>query len=168
MKVVIVGIVFLALAFSSVRAQTLSEIEKKFGVPVKSYSVSENIWMSPEFTNDGQLCMARLYPKKIDATTNYLGSTLSLWEVKNVFDEFAPVAVRGKKKEDFGTTYMGGMAFSGFGYENVSINFLSCGLSSSCPAIGNKRRVEEIEEFPNITSPQVVTIIWLNRKCANP
>lgn len=168
MKIQIVGIIFLVLAFSSLRAQTLSEIEKKFGAPVNSYSVSENIWMSPEFTDDGQICMARLYPKKIDSKNNYLNSTLSLWEVKAVFDELAPTTYRGKQKEDFGTTYMGGMAFSGFGYENVGIHFLSCGLSPSCPVTADKRRIKEIKEFQNITSAQIVTITWLNRKCPNP
>ena len=170
MKVRILRIILvLSFSFSSVLAQTLSEIETKFGAPVKSYSVSENIWMSPEFTDDGQLCMARLYPKKIDATTDFIDSTLSLWEVKDVFDELAPVTVRGKKKEDFGTTFTGGMAFSGFGYENVHINFVSpFGFSSSCKIPANKRQSREVAEFPGVQLAQVVTITWLNRKCANP
>ena len=169
MKIKIIGIIFLVLAFSSVRAQTLSEIEKKFGAPVKSYSVSENIWMSPEFTDDGQLCMARLYPKKIDATTNYVNdSFLSLWEVKEVFDDLAPVVVRGQKKEDFGMLISGNMIFSGFKYENVQINFISAFGFASNLASANKRRLAEIAEFPKVSAPQIVTISWLNRKCANP
>lgn len=162
MKIRIVGIIFLFLAFSSVQAQTLSEIEKKFGAPVKSYSVNENIWMSPEFTDDGQLCMARLYPKKIDATTNYLNSMLSLWEVKQVFDDLAPVSVRGQRKEDFGMLISGNMVFSGFTYENVHINFVAPAFSDG------KTRTEKVDEFPKVTSAQIVTITWLNRKCANP
>ena len=164
MKMRIIAVLALALFFSvsSTRAQTISELETKYGAPVKSYSVSENIWMSPEFTADGQLCMARLYPKKIDATTNYLSSMLSLWEVKDVFNELAPTVVRGKKKEDYGMLISGNMIFAGFGYENVRINFTSP-LSS---AAREKRQAEEVAEFPGIQSAQIVTITWLNRKCA--
>jgi hypothetical protein len=145
---------------SSAWAQTLSELETKYGAPVKSYSVGENIWMSPEFTSDGQLCVARLYPKKIDAATNYVNSTLLLWEVKDVFDELAPASVRGKKKEDYGMLFSGNMIFAGFGYENVRINFLSSPSR-------NNRQTEEVAEFPGIRAPQIVTITWLNRKCSS-
>jgi hypothetical protein len=152
----------LLFAVSSARAQTLSELETKYGAPVKSYSVSENIWMSPEFTPDGQLCMARLYPKKIDATTNYLSSMLSLWEVEDMFNDLAPTTARGKKKEDYGKLIIGSMVFAGFGYENVRIDFTSP-LSS---AFRDKKQAEEVAEFPGIQSAQIVTITWLNRKCA--
>src|SRR5215813_5365490 len=96
----LLDLMILTLVFfsSSVYAQTLSEIEGKYGKPIRSYSVSENVWMTPEFTADGQLCMARLYPKKIDASNNYLNSDLSLAEVEAVFGQLAPVTVRGEKK----------------------------------------------------------------------
>src|SRR5690349_6503345 len=116
MRIIAASALALFFSFSSARAQTLSELETKYGAPVKSYSVSENIWMSPEFTADGQLCMARLYPKKIDATTNYLSSALSPWEVEDVFNELAPNAVRGKKKQDYGMFIFGNLVFAGFGY----------------------------------------------------
>lgn len=171
MKMRIIGVVALILSFSvsSMWAQTLSELEAKYSAPIKSYSVSENIWMSPEFTVDGHLCMARLYPKKIDATTNYLNSMLSLWEVKDVFDEIAPLAVRGKKKEDYGMWFIGNVIFTGFGYENVRINFVSSLSSTSLSKVSAKKRhVEEIAEFPGVQSAQIVIITWLNRKCATP
>ena len=163
MQIKIVGFMFLVLAFSSVRAQNLSEIEKKFGTPVKSYSVSENIWMSPEFTDDGQLCMARLYPKKIDATMNYLDSILSLEEVKQVFDNLAPVSVRGQKKEDFsGLTSSGYIFSSGVFYKNVRIDFVSSAFYL------DKKQPEKVGELPKVTAAQIVTITWLNQKCVNP
>lgn len=150
----------LFLCVAPARAQTLSEIEARYGAPVKSYPVSENLWMSPEFADDGQLCAARLYPKKIDASTNYLSPTASLWEVGEVFDELAPPSVRGRKREDYGALIAGGMIFSGFGYENVRINFVSALSGAKGPA-------QEAAEFPGVRSAQVVTITCLSRKCSS-
>lgn len=171
MRTRIIGALVLTMTLFSPAAwaQTSTQIEAKYGAPVKSYSVSEDIWMSPEFADDGQLCMARLYPKKIDATTNYLNSMLQLWEVKDVFDELAPTSARGKKKEDYGLLIIGNTVFAGFGYENVRINFVSP-LRSSSPAATavNKGQAGEEAEFPGVWSAQVVTITWLNRQCATP
>jgi hypothetical protein len=150
----------LILSLSSVHAQTLSEVETKYGAPINSYSVSKNVWMSPEFTDDGQICKARLYPRKIDPTNNYLGSTLSLAEVKEILDELVPVAVRGNKKEDVGFLIIGNIVFSGFGYENVRINFVGP-LSSGTAA--NRRHV--VAEFAGVHSAEIVSITWLKRKC---
>ena len=160
----LLDLMILTLVFfsSSVYAQTLSEIEGKYGKPIRSYSVSENVWMTPEFTADGQLCMARLYPKKIDASNNYLNSDLSLAEVEAVFGQLAPVTVRGEKKEDYGWFATGGMVFSGFGYEAVRINFLSS--LSSWSRVANSR---EAKEFPGIRSAQIATITWLHRSCVS-
>ncbi|HUQ34683.1 MAG TPA: hypothetical protein VM095_21370 [Pyrinomonadaceae bacterium] len=170
MKTRIIGIPALVLfvSVSSAWAQTLSELETKYGAPVKSYAVSENIWMSPELTDEGQLCMARLYPKKIDAATNYLNSMLSLREVKDVFDELAPVAVRGKKKEDYGMLFIGNMIFAGFGYEHVRINFTSpLTFAPSGKVSSDKRQTEEVAEFPGVQSAEIVIITWLTRKCSS-
>ena len=156
----------LSLSLSSVCAQSLHDVETKYGAPVRSYSVSENIWMSPEFSADGQLCLARLYPKKIDATNNYLGSMLFPWEIKDVFDKLAPVAVRGVQKENFGTLITGNMIFAGFTYENVRINFVSSLSSQAVPA--NKRQTREVSEFPGVHSAEIVTITWLHRTCVSP
>lgn len=169
MRTGIIGILALILVFSvpSAQAQTLSEFETKYGAPVKSYSVSEDVWMSPEFTADGQLCRARLYPKKIDATTNYLSPMLSLWEVEDVFNELAPPHVRGKRREDYGMLITGNMVSAGFGYEKVSINFVSPLISVSLVGgSGDKRQAVEVAEFPGVQSTQIVTITWLDRKCA--
>jgi hypothetical protein len=39
---------FFAVLFSTAHAQTLSDIEKKYGAPVRAYSANEHIWMTPE------------------------------------------------------------------------------------------------------------------------
>ena len=145
-------------------AQSPSEMDLKFGVPVKSYSVSEKTWMSPEFTTDGQLCRARLYPKKIDPTTNYLGSDLSLNEVEAVLNQLAPASVRGLKKEDFGWHVSGSIVFSGFRYEAVRIDFVAAWPSWNSAA---RNLVREAKEFPGVHAAEVATITWLHRTCGS-
>ena len=152
----------LVFSCSSVCAQTLSEIQARFGTPTSSYSVSEHVWMTPEFTADGQLCRVRLYPKKFDASTDYVMSELSLAEVEAVFDQLAPVTVRGEKKEDYGLIGTGGLVFAAFGYETVRINFVSS--LSSWSRVANIRGTKE---FPGIRSAQIATITWLYRPCVS-
>src|SRR5215470_2411135 len=56
--------------------QSRAEIEAKFGQPVNTYSVSEKIWMSPDYTLDGQVCRMTFYPRRFSSTTNYLVNEL--------------------------------------------------------------------------------------------
>lgn len=153
MKRVFIGVVLLSLvSFLSAAAQSGADIETKYGPPISSYSVSENIWMTPEFTGDEQLCIVRLYPKQIDPNTNYLQGRLSRWEVKEVFDQLAPVPVRGRKLEDLGLLVIGNSVFQGLVYERERINF----VSSLGRTIGAKE--EDVAEFSGIDRPQIVTI----------
>lgn len=48
-------VAILLLSVSSVIGQTRSELEKKYGEPIAVYLVSESIWMTPEYTTDGQV-----------------------------------------------------------------------------------------------------------------
>jgi hypothetical protein len=146
------------VSVSSTAGQSKSNIETKYGPPIKAYSVSENIWMTPEFTRDGRLCMARLYSKQIDATTNYIQGRLWLWEVKDVFDQLAPVATRGKKIGDLGLSVIGNTVFEGLIYERVRINFVS-GLKGYEPSENDE------PEFRGMNRPQIVTITWTDRTC---
>lgn len=49
-------------------SQTVSHIEQKFGKPIAVYSVSEHIWMTPEYATDGQVCRISLYPKHVSGS----------------------------------------------------------------------------------------------------
>jgi hypothetical protein len=82
----------------SVFGQTASDIDKKYGKSAKVYSVSEHIWMTPEYTADGQVCQMHFYPKRISAKTNYLYKRLPFEELKGVLNELAPLDTRGAKK----------------------------------------------------------------------
>jgi hypothetical protein len=166
-RVTVLGLLLGALS-SAAHAQTLSDLEKRYGAPVRAYSASEHIWVTPEFGDDGQLCMARLYPKQIDAGNNYLWDSLPLWEVKEVLDQLAPANVRGKKKGDRGFFFIGGVVFSGFDYENVRIDFTSTSPSRKPNRAVRAAPMADDDEFPGqfARSAQIVTISWLNRKCA--
>lgn len=48
----VIFILYIVPAFG----QTVSDLEMKYGKPVNAYSVSEHIWMTPEYNHNGQIC----------------------------------------------------------------------------------------------------------------
>ena len=58
MRIKLSAVIFL-LCVSPAAGQTVSEIEGKYGKPVNAYSVSEHIWMTPDYTADGQVVEER-------------------------------------------------------------------------------------------------------------
>ena len=46
------AIFFLILFVTSASGQKVSDIEKEYGAPTQVYSVSEHIWMTPEYGID--------------------------------------------------------------------------------------------------------------------
>ena len=70
--------------------QTSSEVGRRYGKPVPVYSVSEHIWMTPDYSPDGQVCRMRLYPKRLAWETDYLGSQLLFPELKQTLNEIVP------------------------------------------------------------------------------
>jgi len=106
-------------------AQTISEVERRYGKPVPVYSVSEHIWMTPDYSADGQVCRMRLYPRRLGQDTDYLGSQLLFPELNDVLIEIVPLHLRGSKKDGFGQTSLGGgTAWTTYEYENVSFTFM--------------------------------------------
>ena len=55
-KVVVIVLLTILSCSGSAFGQTAGELREKYGRPVEAYSVSEHIWMTPDFTDDGQLC----------------------------------------------------------------------------------------------------------------
>lgn len=176
------AIFFLVLFVTSASGQTASDIEKEYGAPTQAYSVSEHIWMTPEYGIDGQICRARLYPKRISAKTNYLWKELPFYELREVLDRLIPRAQRGFAREFFGETELGGgMGWTTYPYENVSIVFLFAG--SVDPEILKRIESFRVESFPvqrNQKTPpsyrdipfsgdgiEIATINWTKRKCGD-
>src|SRR5262245_56552801 len=119
-----VALVLVLLAGKYVNAQTAADIQTKYGKPVDVYSVSEHIWMTPEFASDGQVCRMRFYPKRISGNTNYGAHDLPFSELRGVLNKLVPVETRGAKKQLFGATATGGgAAWTTYDYQNVTFDF---------------------------------------------
>ena len=96
------AIVMTVFTVVSAFGQSRTEIEAKFGEPVNAYTVSEKIWMSPEYASDGQVCRMTFYPRQFSSTTNFLTNELPFDEFRSVIDAVVPVVLRGTQKEPFG------------------------------------------------------------------
>ena len=66
----------LLVCASLASAQTMSDLQTKYGAPVKIFSVSEHIWMMPEFAADGQVCRLNFFHKRISSEMHYLSDTI--------------------------------------------------------------------------------------------
>lgn len=122
------AIVMSVLNVVSAFGQSGAEIEAKFGQPVNAYSVSEKIWMSPEYASDGQVCRMTFYPRRFSSTTNYLTNQLPFDEFRRVIDIIVPDAMRGAQKEPFGNGLWnlgGGVSWANFTYERVTISYVA-------------------------------------------
>lgn len=86
---------------SSASGQTPSEFEAKYGKPVVAYQVSESIWMTPEYTADGQVCRMRLPPRYFAANRVFISPSLPFPELQTVLNELVPLKNRGAKKRTF-------------------------------------------------------------------
>jgi len=178
------AIFFLVLFATSASGQKVSDIEKEYGTPTQVYSLSEHIWMTPEYGIDGEICRARLYPRRIALKTDYLAKELPFQELSEVLNRLIPPAQRGYAKEFFGETEIGGGAgWTTYRYENVSIVFIF-GVRIDPQSL---KRIQSptfpVEDFPvqrnqkNLPSYrdipfsgdgiEIVTINWTNRKCGN-
>jgi hypothetical protein len=120
-----IALIIFSLSGVPTFAQTVSEVEGRYGKPVSVYSVSEHIWMTPDYSADGQVCRMRFYPRRLGAKTDYLGAQLLFPELSDVLNKIVPIHLRGSKKDGFGLTSIGaGTAWTIYEYENVSFNFI--------------------------------------------
>jgi len=169
-------------------AQSASDIERAYGPPLNVYSVSEHIWMTPEYAADRSVCFMRLYPKRIDQKTNYVCNScgLDFKELKVLLNQLAPPNTRGLQNESFGQTATGGpAAWTTYGYEKVTFTFVSpFGPFAYDPTTIRKGefvfsvplgppekpklRLPTDDDFSSSLSAgdQIVTIRWNDRKCA--
>lgn len=171
---------FLVLFVISASGQKMSDIEKQYGTPTQVYSLSEHIWMTPEFGIDGEICRARLYPKRISSKTDYLSKELPFQELREVLNRLIPSAQRGPAKEFFGETELGGgIGWTTYPYENISIVFIFAARFD--PEILKRIESFGVEDFPIQQNQKILpsyrdipfsgdgieiaTINWTKRKC---
>jgi hypothetical protein len=178
------AVAIILLYAGSVIGQTASDIEGKYGKPINAYSVSEHVWMTPEYTADGQVCQMRLYPKRIASDTNYLSKKLPFEELKAVLNLLVPLNARGVKKESFGITATGGgAAWTTYTYEKVTFIFTSSSkvdpdawkeskpynfsVRESSSDIKPENTTPSDDDFfrSQASSAEIVTIKWNDRRC---
>lgn len=167
-----------------VSAQTRSDLTAKYGEPVQAYSVSEHIWMTPEYSGDGQVCQLKFYPKRIGAADiNFLSDSLPFQELVSVLNQVVPVNARGSKKGSFGVTATGGgAAWTTYPYDIVTFIFVAPMRLN--PTEKSRPYVIAEQKFPSDNTPKVTTIIqddfvdsqtsgaevvtirWNNRRCS--
>lgn len=117
-------LLLLTVSAIPVVSQTVSENEKRHGKPMLAYSVSEHIWMTPDFAADGQVCRMRFYPKRFNRGTVHLGGHLKSQELKWVLNHLVPPSARGNRKTSFGlSTLTGGLVQTNYEYEKVTFTF---------------------------------------------
>jgi len=180
-----VALFLILLAASCTYAQTAADIQSKYGKSVEVYSVSEHIWMTPEYASDGQVCRMRLYPKRISGNTNYGAQDLPFNELRDVLSALVPVETRGVKQGTFGATATGGGAsWTTYGYKNVTVTLLYFlqpqtydgvilkrgeyvfpSRDSASPPTKSVPTSNDLVEWIS-TRTEVATITWNERKCA--
>ncbi len=178
------AICLLVLLVTSTSGQKVSDIEKSYGTPTQVYSLSEHIWMTPEFGIDGEICRARLYPKRISPKTDYLAKELPFQELKDVLSQLIPPAQRGAAKEFFGDTELGGgIGWTTYSYDNVSIVFIFAVRIDPQSVKQRESPTFRVQDFPVQKNQKVLptyrdipfsgdgieiaTINWTKRKCGN-
>ena len=160
-------------------AQTMSDLETKYGAPVKLFSVSKRIWMAPDFAPNGQICRLNLFHKRISSETNYLATTIPITELLEVLDQLAPRNTRGARKQPFGATQTSGaMAWTNFEYEKVRFSFWTTFAFGSIADMQAKgvpfggrmptQTSQTDDDFiaANAIPPVMVYVSWVDRKCA--
>ncbi len=144
-------------------------IKEKFGQPVKVYSVSEHIWMTPEYTKDGQVCTMRLFSKHISSKTIDLTDQLDVTELRQVLNEIIPDTIN--KRGQFGFTSFAGRTFQhNVNYENVIIYFLAPLRGKIKITKSKNRQTMKSESEKQIYIPptvEIVVIRWRNRTCVD-
>lgn len=177
------AVVIVLICSGSVTGQTASEFEMKYGKPVITYLVSEHIWMTPEYTSDGQVCLMRLHPRHFAPNTNYVSPSLPFQELMRVLNRLVPVQIRGSKKEPFDVGAAGGkVEWMTYAYEKVQFTF----VSPFDPEAWKTRKEYVFTVQPGTAQPkpkssppaendfsssqslsiELVTINWTNRQCA--
>ncbi len=164
----------------TVHGQTVTNIEakyKKYNDSSNAYSVSEHIWMTPEYAVDGEVCRMKFFPKRD------LFTELPFEEFMNVLDSIVSPEKRGAKKDLFvGGATGGGIAWTTFKYEKITFTFsfsfdVDAAIKSSkeytfseaYSTLDEKQEVAAKSEDDFLLYRkqkfEVVAITWNDRKC---
>jgi hypothetical protein len=177
--------VIFVLCVTRVTGQTAAEIEEAYGKPTLAYSVTNNIWMTPDFAADGQVCRMRFYPKRVIRGVPFLSGYLSHAEMKWILNQIAPPSSRGNLKPGFGIgTFGGGVAEAEYEYEKVTFSFShSANIRIDPEALKNSELVDldfpipagglpkptprpaSESDFDESGKPEIAVVRWNDRTC---
>ena len=172
-----------------VKAQTSKEIERTYRKQPDVYLVSEKLWMTPSYSENGQVCMMRVYPRAVSKRTNYLGPYLDINETLNFINTLFPVNTRGRRQSGFGMSDIGGgVIWTSFNYDNVQFVFVSSFDKTNLvekmakgeqmdlgpvdeAAIAEAQKKEDAKSDDQLMrehalNERVLEIYWPDRKCA--
>ena len=173
-------VVLFIFCINTIHGQTITNIEakyKKYNDSPNAYSVSERIWMTPEYAIGGEVCRMKFSPKR------NLVEKLPFEEFMDVLDSIVAPEKRGAKKDPFvGGATGGGIAWTTFKYEKVTFTF-SFAFDVDA-AIKSRKEYTFSEAYSNLDEKQevvakseddflpyrehkfeVVAITWNDRKC---
>ncbi len=133
LKTIAISIFFIVISAIVSPAQTVAEIESKYGKPTQIYEVRPGIMMTVKFDADGQASEIKIARQAITDSTIYLDVLLSHDLVKEIVDELVPISVRGKMDREGDTFLAGGVATRTDDYGNVTITYHSSfSFNSTC------------------------------------
>jgi len=113
---------FLILVISAPPAvgQTSSDLERKYGPPIKAFEVRPGVLMTVTYDDDGQVCQMALEKRRATDSGVSTDTNFSNELVEGLLDDLLPAAERGKKSTLYGLTRVTSRQ-TDFSYENVSV-----------------------------------------------
>ena len=113
--------------------QTSSDLERKYGSPVKEYEMRPGILMTATYSDDGQVCKMYVERRHFSETGCDQRLYLSPEVIIELIDVLVPTELRGgKTKGDGFSRITGQVSEQIYDYENVSITVLASAASSEC------------------------------------
>ena len=126
MRLLLVLTALIFLSVVSADAQTITDLETKYGKSPQIYEVRPGVMASVKFDENGQVREMRVERYNATEKMIYLDTTFPEDLLAEVINELAPVAKRGAKSERSGdTVFMGGSARTFDEYENATITYFA-------------------------------------------
>ena len=118
-SILLAGVILVISALPAV-GQTSSDLERKFGPPIKAFEVRPGVLMTVTYADDGRACQMVLERRRATDSGISTETTFSNELVEGLLDDLVPAAERGKQSTLYGLTRVTSRQ-TDFSYENVSV-----------------------------------------------
>ncbi|MEO6393379.1 MAG: hypothetical protein ABIP75_16135 [Pyrinomonadaceae bacterium] len=197
MKFRLIAVAFVILfSLNLMPAQNAVDIKSKFGTPTESYLVIDNIWMSPSYATNGQVCRMELFAKRHSAFGGYRPVKLTKDDFNRAIEKLVPELIGSEPTTvSIDVKGSGGDAlWNRRSYEQISIVFIT-GFNFNDDAWLNARPTLKFNEpssfspvtkiefldpykiqsvrYTSVLGPRYIergesaVISWRNRKCSD-